>query len=217
MLISLIHPSRGRAKQACDQFQNWFDKSSGEVSVEHILSIDTDEPQAKEYLELFPHSRIIQENTPEGYVVGATNVAAKHAHGDILIYLSDDFDCPKNWDLLVVERLQGKTLTALHVEDDYSNFRNLFTIPIITRDLYDKWGFFWHPDFKSMFCDNFMWEQVKREGTILKAKDLVFRHHHHDLKRAEKDETYQRSGAQYAEGRKVFNKLCKKLRWNCQY
>lgn len=217
MLISLIHPSRGRAIQAYQQLKNWIDKSTGLIPIEHILSIDTDDPQTADYLNLFDTSLIIQENTPNGYVVGATNVAAKYAKGDILIYLSDDFDCPKSWDVLVEQRLRDKKLTALHVNDDYSNFRNLFTIPIITRDLYDKWGFFWHHDFKSMFCDNFMWEQVKREGTILKAKDLVFRHHHHDLKRAEKDDTYTRSGAQYAEGRKVFNKLCKKLRWNCQY
>jgi hypothetical protein len=216
-MITLIHPSRNRPEMAYNQLQNWLKKSSGGIVIQHILSIDLDEPQADKYKELFTASLIVQNNPSEGYVVGATNEGAKFAKGGILIYLSDDFDCPQDWDIEVTNRLAGRRLTALHVNDDYSNFRNLFTIPIITRDLYDKWGFFWHPDFKSMFCDNFMWEQVKREGYILKAKDLVFRHDHHDLKRAEKDETYIRSGAQYNAGRTVFNTLCKRLKWNCRY
>lgn len=216
-MITLIHPSRNRPEMAHKQYKNWIAKSTGVIEIEHILSIDLDEPQADKYKELFTDSLIVQTNPSDGYVVGATNEGAKYATGDILIYFSDDFDCPQHWDFYVTQRLKDKVLTALHVEDDYSHFRNLFTIPIITRDLYDKWGFFWHPDFKSMFCDNFMWEQVKREGKILKAKDLIFTHHHHDLKRAEKDETYTRSGAQYHAGRDVFNKLCKRLKWNCRY
>jgi hypothetical protein len=202
---------------AFDQYKNWMAKSTGLVPIEHILSIDIDELQANEYRQLFKDSLIVQDNPSDGYVVGATNVAAKHAKGDILIYLSDDFDCPTQWDVLIVNRLKGKVMAGLEVNDSYQTNRNLLTIPIITRDLYDKWGFFWHPEFKSMFCDNFMYEQIKREGVLVDAMDLVFEHKHYSRGLMAKDQTNTRSEAQYNNGRLIFNKLSKQLGWNCQY
>ena len=216
-MITLIHPSRNRPQMAFDQYKNWMAKSTGLVPIEHILSIDIDELQANEYRQLFKDSLIVQDNPSDGYVVGATNVAAKHAKGDILIYLSDDFDCPTQWDVLIVNRLKGKVMAGLEVNDSYQTNRNLLTIPIITRDLYDKWGFFWHPEFKSMFCDNFMYEQIKREGVLVDAMDLVFEHKHYSRGLMAKDQTNTRSEAQYNNGRLIFNKLSKQLGWNCQY
>lgn len=199
-------------------YSYWMDKASGKHSIQHILSLDIDDETIPEYRELFTQSLIVVENDPNGYVVGATNCAAKYAKGRILIYLSDDFLCPDNWDAWVCEKLEGKTFTALDVDDQYQTNRNLFTIPIITRDFYDKWGYFWHPAFKSMFCDNFMFEQVKRDGTIIKCWDEPpFIHLHHTTSDTKEDSTYKRSGAQYREGMRVFNRLSKQKGWGLKY
>jgi len=223
MRITLIHPSRNRPEMAHANYLNWIAKSeahnsgNSKIIIEHILSLDLDEPRYDDYVRLFGAHHIVRENTSDGYVVGATNAAAQYATGNILIYLSDDFDCPQHWDRLIVERLKGLKMAGLEVSDAYQTNRNLLTIPIITRDLYDKWGFFWHPDFKSMFCDNFMFEQIKREGIIVEAMDLVFEHKHHSRGLMVKDETNSRSEAEYNNGRLIFNKLSKQLGWNCQY
>ena len=223
MRISLIHPSRNRPEMAHANYLNWLQKSEAQntgnsnITIEHILSLDLDEPKYHEYVELFGAHHIVRENPSDGYVVGATNAAAKYATGDILIYLSDDFDCPKHWDRLIADRLKGIAMAGLEVNDSYQTNRNLLTIPIITRDLYDKWGFFWHPEFKSMFCDNFMYEQIKREGVLVDAMDLVFEHKHYSRGLMAKDQTNTRSEAEYNNGRLIFNKLSKQLGWNCQY
>jgi hypothetical protein len=62
-----------------------------------------------------------------------------------------------------------------------------------------------------------MFEQIKREGIIVDAMDLIFEHKHHSRGLMIKDETNSRSEAEYNNGRLIFNKLSKQLGWNCQY
>ena len=89
-MISLIHPSRGRPELAHKTAKKWI-QSAG-VEVEHILSLDTSDAQLGAYTAI--DLQCISDNSN---VVQATNTAAKKALGDILVYLSDDFDCFDNW------------------------------------------------------------------------------------------------------------------------
>jgi hypothetical protein len=47
MIISLIHPSRGRAKKAFKTYSDWMLKSSCSHTIEHILSVDFDDIELK--------------------------------------------------------------------------------------------------------------------------------------------------------------------------
>lgn len=205
-MISLIHPSRERAEKAWVNFNNWLSKKG--THVEHILSIDKDDPDFNKYIFHFQTGGIIN-NVVTGFnksVVDATNLAAKQTSGDIIIYLSDDFDCPENWGPLVLKEFEGiEGPCLLKVDDCLQGFHvPVLTIPIMNRALYERLGYFWHPEYKSMFVDEDLYQVCKKNGWLKLAPHLKFPHNHVSVGKAQDDETYRRSAANWDQGKALF-------------
>lgn len=203
-MISLLHPSRGRPQKAYETAVMWLDKSG--ISIENIdytLSLDIDDPDLPKYVELFKTKVLINHNKS---VVEATNFAAEHSKGNILIYLSDDFDCPYDWGKLVIDefaKYSGPTL--IKVDDCLQNFDvPVLTIPMMNRELYDKLGYFWHPGYLSMFVDEHLYWRSKKLNALQLAPHLKFEHRHVSVGKAQDDETYRRSAANWDQGKKLF-------------
>ncbi len=211
MLISLIHPSRGRASKAYYTLKDWVSKSTSPV--EHILSLDSDDPELELYKDIFGNDLslntqiIINSNT---CVVEASNCAAKVATGDILIYLSDDFNCPYNWDDLIVEEFSQASMIhpcVLKVDDCLQKFEvRVLTIPVMNRALYGTLGYFWHSEYKSMFVDEDLFWTCHINNWIKYASQLRFEHHHPANGKAKNDDTYSRSSANWDQGKATFAK-----------
>lgn len=209
-MISLIHPSRGRPQKAFDTYNNWINKLSGDYDIEHILSIDnSDLPNNKQdYFDLFtPFTKIICSDND--CVVDATNQAAKLATGEILVYLSDDFDCPDNWDDLIycaLSMFKNRPM-LLKVDDCLQPFQTkIVTIPIMNRELYNKLGYMWHPDYKSMFVDEDLYWTCSIRWWVTMCPDLKFPHNHYLNGKAEQDDTYKRSESFWNQGKELFAK-----------
>ena len=207
MKITLIHPSRGRALKAKDTLAFWLAMSSKQIEIEHILSIDhsDDELQKELYMMNFKDSLIvISDNTD---VVQATNKAARMATGDVLVYFSDDFKCEKDWDLDLYKALILHVLEPrlLKVDDCLQPFHvAILTIPIMTRELYKTLGYFWHQEYMSMFVDEDLYWTCKNNNWIIFAEHLKFPHEHNCNGKAERDETYIRSEANWNQGKAKF-------------
>jgi hypothetical protein len=219
MTVGLIHPSRGRAKKSYANVMNWIRKAGPRqlqlVDIHVYLSIDESDPEKEEYIRLYGDDQVwyersvffsllVSNNTS---VVEATNVAARIASCDILIYLSDDFDCPDNWFVKVVSEFDTNKPMLLKVDDDLQAFdAPVLTIPIMNYELYKKLGYFWHPEYKSMFVDQDLYETAKRIGAIKYTPHLVFPHNHPCAGKGADDEIYQRSAANWDQGKAVFAK-----------
>ncbi len=204
MKISLIHPSRGRAEKARQTVDYWINNSSKENEIEHILSIDSDDIEKDKYNKLFNKSIICTGDNAN--VVQATNRATKHSTGEILIYLSDDFKCPENWDAEVVKHFKHVPSPLLiKVDDCLQEFHiAVLTIPIMNRQLYRTLGYFWYPDYASMFVDEDLYWTCVGNGFIKECPELKFPHEHHTLGNCENDETYQRSSLNWNQGKELF-------------
>lgn len=212
-VITLLHPSRGRAKKAKETFEFWKSKASGapNIIIEHILSIDESDEQKELYYEEFKNvagsAGIINDNT---CVVEATNKAAIQSHGHVLIYLSDDFKCPDNWDILILEQLELgggiKKPLLLKVNDCLQPYHvKVLTIPIMTRALMNILGYFWHPGYRSMFVDeDLYWTCANNDWLLETAEHLKFPHEHCCNNMAPRDETYIRSEANWDSGKAFF-------------
>lgn len=211
-MITLIHPSKGRPKKAFSTFQNWIDKSSGNYRIEHILSIDNDDFKPV-YLNSFDDSQItFILSADNNSVVEATNRAANIANGKILVYLSDDFDCPENWDEYIVKKIGHADKVMLHINDGLQKMENtILTIPIMTRKLYKELGYFFYPEYKSIFCDNDLYHSTKQY--MIDSPELVFKHHHHSIGLSDHDETYKQSEENYNQGLEIFNRRAKQFNW----
>lgn len=204
MKISLLHPSRARPDKAVKTMINWLTKCNTD-NFEHILSIDSDDPHPLRYINNFPNHKFFLVNDNKS-VVEATNQAAKVSTGDILIYLSDDFDCTNEWDKLIEKEFEGVTKPMiLKVDDCLQKFDvAVLTIPIMNRAMYEKLGYFWHPEYKSMFVDEDLYWTANKLGALKLAPHLKFPHNHVSIGKAPDDDTYRRSALNWNQGKAVF-------------
>ena len=187
-------------------------KKSNGHNVQHLLSLDETDPEINRYIETFSDSsKLILKNN--NCVVQATNGAAKHATGDFLIFLSDDFDCPHDWDSLLVNVSQKHNKSPrddpfiIKVDDCLQVFKvRVLTIPIMSRCLYERLGYFWYPEYKSMFADQDLYEVCDQMQVIIKAPELKFEHRHYSTGKARLDETYRKSEMNWNQGLNLFNR-----------
>ena len=200
-MISLIHPSRGRPFKARDTAKKWIESAG--TKVEHILSIDADDTTAPMYD--WADYCIVGNNNS---VVEATNRAAEEVSGDILLYLSDDFDCFHDWALAIEKEVKDfPPLWLLKVDDCLQKFDvAVLTIPIMSKGLYQRLGYFWYPEYKSMFVDEDLFWTCRKLGVIHNAPHLKFEHRHASVGKAQDDETYRRSARNWDQGKELFAK-----------
>jgi hypothetical protein len=220
-MISLIHPSRSRPDKSFANSKEWIEKAG--CDVELIVSCDySDEARDTycKYYSFFPFAPIIPQEclklvgqgrsllfANNSSVVEATNRAAKEAKGDILVYLSDDFKCPDQWGIKIQETLKfyKESVWLLKVDDCLQQFQvPVLTIPIMSRGLYEKLGYFWHPGYKSMFVDEDLYWTCKKLDCMILAPELKFPHEHCSIGKAEHDETYKRSEKNWDSGKAFF-------------
>lgn len=204
MSISLLHPSRSRPEKALVAYQNWYAKAEGtKADIQHILSLDDSDPLADKYSPYF-----VSVKGPNTSVVEATNAIAKLASGDIMVYMSDDFDCPSGWDKLIENEFYGVDYPMLlKVDDCLQPFTTaVLTIPIMNRALYNLLKYFWNPEYKSMHVDEDLYWTVRKHAKIKMAQHLKFPHLHHSIGKADNDETYRRSEGNWNQGKTTLSR-----------
>lgn len=202
-MISIVHPSRSRPEKAFATFAHWT--GTAHDSVEYILSIDSDDPDLKQYLNLFENNRwddvniLISENH---YCVQAVNNGAKKTTGDIIVVVSDDFVAFPNWDVKLKKAFEGQENKVLKTDDGTQGW--IVTLPILDRAYYNRIGFIYHPDFRHMFADTYMTHRADAEGNLLFRKDLLFKHEHYGTKATKKDALNERNDKTWNQGEEVY-------------
>lgn len=190
-MISILHPSRGRAKQSFNTISKWLHLASTEIEL--IVSIDLDDPQLEDYIRIYVNPTI----SPTSSAVGAINRAAEIAKGDILFVVSDDTDCFPDWDTALLKEVEGKTDWILKTQDGIQAW--IITNPILDRAYYNRTGYIYDPDFKHMFCDTWLTVQADISGRKI-TSNLMFRH----LNDTIKDAVRERSDATWQQGERTF-------------
>lgn len=201
--ISLIHPSRGRAQKARNVFHNWMAKRSRNIPIEYVLSIDDDDTSKEQYTNLFNDDTTIISG-PNKNLVEASNRGAQLASGDILILVSDDFDCQIHWDLTILKAVEGRSGYVLKTWDGIQKW--MVTLPIMDREYYNNQGYIYHPGYKHLFADTEMTHKAAVENALIIRNDIYFKHEHpstgactHDEINAKADTTWKQGEEFYLE------------------
>lgn len=196
-VISLIHPSRGRAQRAHEVAMKWI--SSAGVDVEYILSVDIDDPELKEYRKLF--SSLVINIGEHRSAIDAINTAAKASTGRIIIVMSDDFDCPDNWGYDLGEKTEYRVDWIAKTSDGIQKW--IITLPIMDREYYNRFGYVYYPEYKHMFCDTEMTcvaDLVNRKISL----PIQFSHNHYSTGKTKKDAINERADKTWEQGEKLF-------------
>lgn len=212
MKISIIHPSKGRPEIALKTAKNWFLKA--DLPFEYILSLDSDGLKGYEIFKdfLIENKRGICIN--KGYIVfrdnksaiEAINYASINSKGDIIIVISDDFDCPEHWDTLLLKALEGKKDFIVKTQDGLQ--KTLITLPIMDRTYYDRFGYIYHPDYKHMHCDEEMTIVGHMLGRII-TLDLLFPHNHYTTGKFKKDAISLKNDSTWGHGQATLDRRAK--------
>lgn len=205
MLISLIHPSRNRPEQAEKTFLHWIGNMSAMSNLsDYVISVDLDDKDLETYKSKFMSvlDGIILVGSNNTCVVEAANVGAKQAKGDILVLVSDDFECHKDWDLHLIEHFTNHKNNVLKTNDTLQDW--IVTLPIMDREYYESCGYMYHPSYKHMFCDTDMTHKAELEGRLFKRMDLEFKHKHYSQGETPKDEVNIKADSTWAQGETVY-------------
>jgi hypothetical protein len=203
--ISLLHATRGRFQQAAAARRKWLEKAANQDAIEHIFALDADDAESLQYLTLWRNVVV----APGGGPVRAWNEAAQVCNGHVLIQLSDDWEPPMGWDQIILDRIGDTSKPAVLQVSDGHRTDDLLCMAILTRARYIEQGYLFHPDFFSMYSDNWFSECAFSDGVVIDAKDVVFEHLHPAFGKAEVDATYVRSNMRcnYDQGALHFERL----------
>jgi glycosyltransferase involved in cell wall biosynthesis len=215
MRLLVKHPTRGCPERFRQTAQKWLKTASGLNQIHFLFTIDADDQpsiQQAQLLRSFPAAQgiitlEIQVVPTLGKIV-ACNAGIELETGggwDVLILASDDFTPEVHgWDETLRRAMQWHFPALdgfLHFPDAYVAHDRFPTIPVMGVNLWRRWGYIYHPDYQSLFCDR---EQGEVVGLLKKNQfiDLpIFQHRHRGLS---PDETYQKNNQFWAQDEKTF-------------
>jgi len=172
----------------------WIDRLKDKKSVKtHVLvSTQTESNFLQQYFDSIKHdNRVLIYQPPyPGVCLPSYKLSStlEFVDSDIVIFGSDDFTPPQNWDEYLSQKLNDKE-GVLMVRDGYqlpdsSNMLHpAITIPIMTGSALEKMNkVIYHPAYHHMFSDCELYLTAKDLGLLIddRIKDsTTFEHHHH--------------------------------------
>lgn len=211
MKITIIHASYGRSDMQAMTAFNWINKASGDNDIEYLLSIDKSDtseyPDSISFKQDFVSAYVVKNNTNTS--VAAINNAASRSTGDIIVVISDDFDCPKDWDRLIIAETQGKTDWILKTQDGTQPW--IITLPIMDKTYYSRYGYIYPPQYTHMFCDTHITHQAELDARKLKS-DILFKHNHYSVGGIKKDATSIKADSTWEDGERIYLTKCRNWR-----
>ena len=195
--FSLVHPSRQRLRRADEAISEWRRHAGGTHVVEHILSVDADDPDLAGYRDLAAKHGSVLVVGDNRTMVEAVNRGAAAASGDVLVSMSDDFGCPPHWDDAIAGAIAGRAEAAVWVHDGIDG--RIMTLPILSRGLYRRLGYIYHPAYISMYADDDLTAVAHRFHAVVDVRDrLLFPHRHASIGLGEADVTHARQNRNHA-------------------
>ena len=175
--ISLLHATRNTPARALITKQIWIERAKNPENVEHIFGIQADDTDS--HL-AFGEEDVANSVIPPDWAsssVANWNAAAAVSTGDILVVIADDLTPPQGWDEQLQNLPDGDKIWACYVPDTLRQ-DGLMCHPVLSRALYNKRGYVFHPDYYGVFCDNDFSVRTALESTILQIPGLKWQHDH---------------------------------------
>jgi hypothetical protein len=206
--ITLLHATRGTPERAITTKKIWIARANHTDNIEHIFGIQADDDAS---LNAFDgHSYAVSVPPPDwaSSSVANWNTAAALSTGEILVVIADDLTPPIGWDEQLQKLPAGNLPWACYVPDTVRD-DGLMCHPVLSRELYSRRGYIFHPDYYGVFCDNDFTVRTQLEATVLQVKGLKWTHDHPSNGSRPEDHIvrHQNSQTAYAYGSARFTKM----------
>lgn len=202
MHILIKFPSRSRPDKLRSAFVKYVQMAENTSHISFLVNLDEDDPtitrsQQTVLKRVHPDTQIIV-GPPLGKV-GAVNRDMEHAPPfDILLLASDDMiPQVRGYDQIIRNNMQTyypDTDGVLHFNDGVRG-EGLNTLCILGKKYYDRFGYIYHPSYKSLWCDNEFTDisNSLHKSTYIDA--VIIRHEHPLWTNTGYDELYKQNDA----------------------
>jgi hypothetical protein len=182
--ILVNYPTRSRPAKFFKIMTEYVDLLSGKHQVTFLIKIDWDDASMNNvYIKQFLEKSgidFVMDVLPDckGKIDAINRNVSKHDF-DIVICIADDMEVlEQNWDDRIVSDMGPEFALCLNYDSDprLQDFTSLVVLPIIGRRLYDRFGYVYHPDYVSEYCDNEQTEVFAKLGVLKHVPSKVFNH-----------------------------------------
>lgn len=203
-------PTRERPDRFFANLDSYYRHLSGSVPFHFHISCDVDDvsmnnEEVRNKLSNYPHLTV--HYSPNRSKVEAYNEGLKEYNFDILLAVSDDkVPWIGEFDKKIVDQME----THFPNYDGVINYHDgnvgaqCITIPVVGKKYYDRFGYLYHPSYRSLFANQELTEVAKAIGKEFVCNDVIIRHNHPVYNLAPWDNLYYRIETDKIEDSKTF-------------
>lgn len=181
-----------RTEQFKQMHSLWIERAKDQSNIKTHVGVNWEKDVESLSTYLKPTDRCIVTETNgkigvclPSYLLSST---FEYVENDIIIFASDDFSAPQNWDEYLINKFNGRQ-GGLFVRDGYQlpNSSNMLhpaiTIPIMTGGCLTALNkAIYHPAYSHMFSDCELYMNIKDLGMLMDDRindETTFEHHHY--------------------------------------
>lgn len=213
-MICLKFPIRARAQKFLDMLMMYKSTCSKPSNVQLIISMDEDDKEmtdevCQKALSIFPNT-LLFKNKPAGKIAACNaNLDAIDERVKIIVLASDDmFPQVMGWDDTLNEEMEKYYPDCdgvLFHSDGYIGQR-LNCMCILGITYFKRFGYLYHPDYKSLWCDNEFHEVADSLGKQKYFELCLFKHQHYARNpKVKMDELMKHNESFYSSDAKIFS------------
>lgn len=195
--ILIKFPSRGRPDKLVSTFRKYREMANRPNNLYFLFSLDEDDQTASpaliQSLTMHPHTKVVVGK--KCGKIGAVNRDMEHApEFDILLLASDDMiPIVQGYDDVIRDKMSRHypdTDGVLFFNDGHQQDR-LNTICILGKRYYQRFGYIYHPAYKSLWCDNEFTDVANALKKQTYFPMVIIRHFHPSWSNEVFDQTYE--------------------------
>ena len=170
---------------------HWYDNKRSPIELFFNINCDFDDASMNNALMKRRIKEVFLNNVHADYQIhydkNTEKISSINAHiddvdFDVVICASDDM-VPQvnNWDFEIAAAMQEffpDLDGCVHFNDGHTN-GELITFSILGRKLYNRFGYIYHPDYKSLYCDNEFTQEVTRMDKVQYIDKVIVKHEHY--------------------------------------
>tara|TARA_R110000765_G_scaffold279134_1_gene376791 strand:- start:8993 stop:9520 length:528 start_codon:yes stop_codon:yes gene_type:complete len=135
---------------------------------------------------------------------------------DIVLLASDDMIPQiKGYDTIIKNKMEEfyPDTDGVLWFDDGNRGDGLNTLCILGKKYYDRFGYIYHPEYKSLWCDNEFMDVSKKLNKVKYINQVIIKHEHPDCGYGDRDVIHKENYVNDSHDRDVYNKR-KKINFN---
>lgn len=200
MKLLIKFPTRGRPEKFLKTLDIYRNLSVNKNDIVFLITLDEDDSSVTENLLSYLKSLkdVVVDLGTSDSKIHAVNRGIENINfnWDILLLASDDM-IPQIWgyDNIIFNDMKFNfpdTDGVLWYNDGYQKDK-LNTLCILGREYYKRFGYIYHPQYKSTWCDNEFTEVSKILRKVLYFDKIIIKHEHPDWGFGNRDQIHQKN------------------------